>query len=118
MVTTSKRVAVALAVVVVILSVGVAVRWSTYDPTPAVWHEVSVERGVTSDRDIEVVVEQGWTDEVGERIMRDLWVKYGGSVRAEFRCATGGPATDYLGVGLRSETIGPAVVANPNGACP
>lgn len=118
MVTTGKRAAAGLAVAVVILTVWVAVRWSTYDPTPAVWHEVSVERGVTSDRDIEVTVKRGWTSEVGERIVRDLWVKYGGSVRVEFRCATGGPATDYLGVGLRSETMGPAVVANPDGACP
>lgn len=44
-------------------------------PTPTIWHEVSVERGVISDRDIEVMVERGWMEDVGKRILRDLWVK-------------------------------------------
>ena len=118
MFTTGKQTALALVALDVILAVAVAFQWSVYDPTPAIWHEVSVESGVSSDRDIDVTVERGWTTEVGERIVGDLWVKYGGSVRVEFRCATGGPATDYLGVGIRSETTGPAVIANPDGSCP
>jgi hypothetical protein len=114
---TTKRFALAMSAAVAILAVVAAYKWSVYDPTPAIWHEVSIERGVSSDRDIDVTVERGWTTEVGERIVRDLWVKYGGSVRVEFRCATGGPAMGYLGVGIRSATMGPAVVANPDGSC-